>query len=59
MEGDAKRVIREWNREIEQEIRAESRHGDGRWKIVVWIALEVLWLLVLLAVFGLFSRAPW
>jgi hypothetical protein len=59
MEADAKRVIREWNREIEEEIRGAAPQDDRRWKIVVWVALEVLWLLALVAVFGLFSRAPW
>jgi len=59
MEADAKRVVREWNREIEAEIRREVPQHDGPWKIVVWIALEVLWLVVLLAVLGVFNRAHW
>jgi hypothetical protein len=59
MEADAKRVVREWNREIEAEIGGAARHDDGPWKIVVWIALEVLWFVALLALLGVFNRAHW
>ena len=59
MEADAKRVVREWNREIEAEIRREVPQDGGPWKIVVWVALEVLWLVALLAVLGVFNRAHW
>ena len=59
MEADAKRVVREWNREIEAEIGREARHDDGPWKIVVWIGLEVLWFVALLAMLGVFNRAHW
>jgi hypothetical protein len=58
MGADAKRVIREWNRQIEAEIRREALRDDGRWKIVVWVALEVLWLVALCAGLGLLSRMP-
>ena len=57
MEAHAKRVVREWNREIEAEIRREVPHDGGPWKIVVWVALEVLWLVALLAMLGVFNRA--
>jgi hypothetical protein len=57
METDPKRVVREWNREIEAEMRRDAaRHQNGRWKIVVWVALEVLWFVALFAVLGLFER---
>ena len=57
MESDPKRVVREWNREIEAEIRRrDARQEDGPWKIVVWVALAVLWFVALLAVLGLFER---
>jgi hypothetical protein len=56
---DAKRIIREWNREIEAEIRRQALRDDGRWKIVVWVALEAVWLVALFAGLGLLSRAPW
>ena len=59
MEADAKRVVREWNREIEAEIGREARRGDGPWKIVVWVALEVLWFVALFAILGVFNRAHW
>ena len=57
MEAYAKRVVREWNREIEAEIRREVPQDGGPWKIVVWVALEVLWLVALLAMLGVFNRA--
>ena len=56
METDHNRIVREWNREIEAEIRRDARHDDGPWKIIVWVALEVLWFLTLFAVLGLFER---
>ena len=57
METDSKRIVREWNREIEAEIRRrEAQRDDGPWKIVVWVALEVLWFVALFAVLGLFER---
>lgn len=59
MEGFAKRVVREWNREIDAEIRREARHDEGRWKIVVWVALELFWLAAIFVVLGFCSRVPW
>jgi hypothetical protein len=56
MEPDTKHIVREWNREIEAEIRRDTRREDGPWKVVVWVALEVLWLVALFAVLGLFER---
>jgi hypothetical protein len=58
MEPDSKRIVREWNREIEDEIRRRAaRRDDGPWRIVVWVALAVLWFVALFAVLGLFERA--
>jgi hypothetical protein len=58
MEPDSKRIVREWNREIEEEIRRrDARRDDGPWRIVVWVALAVLWFVALFAVLGLFERA--
>jgi hypothetical protein len=57
MEAYVKRVVREWNREIEAEIRREVPQDGGPWKIVVWVALEMLWLVALLAMLGVFNRA--
>jgi hypothetical protein len=59
MGADAKRIVREWNREIEAETRRDTRHDNGPWKIVVWFALELFWLVAIFAVLGLFSRVPW
>jgi len=57
MESDPKRYVREWNREIEAEIlRRNARQDDGPWKVVVWIALAIVWFGVLFAVIGLFER---
>ena len=56
METDHKQIVREWNREIEAEIRRDARRDDGPWKIIVWVALEVLWFLALFAVLGLFQQ---
>lgn len=48
-ERDSKRIIRQWNREIEDEIRREAarRGADGPWKVVAWGALWLLWLTLL------------
>ena len=59
MGADAKQIVRDWNREIEAEIRREARHDEGRWKIVLWVALELVWLMAIFAVLGVFSRVPW
>ena len=50
-EHDTKGIIRQWNREIEDEIRRETARSaaGGPWKAVVWGALWVLWLGLLLA----------
>ena len=60
MEADPKRIVREWNREIEDEMRhLAARRDDGPWKIVVWVVLEVLWFVALFAVLGLITRLHW
>jgi hypothetical protein len=57
MESDPKRVVREWNREIEAEMRRRSARGeDGPWKVVVWVALAMVWFGVLFAAIGLLER---
>ena len=49
-ERDSKRIIRQWNREIEDEIRRDKAKttGERNWRGVVWGALWVLWLGLLL-----------
>lgn len=39
-------IVRQWNREIEAEIRREDarRGGGGPWTVVAWITLWLLWL---------------
>jgi hypothetical protein len=57
MAPDPKRIVREWNREIEAEVRRRrAQQEDGRWRIVVWIALAALWFIALFAVLGFFER---
>jgi len=56
MEPDPKRIVRQWNREIEAEMHRDTRQEEGPWKIVVWVALEVLWFVALFAVLGFFER---
>ena len=52
-ERDSKRIIRQWNREIEDEIRRQNRVRDnGPWKAVVWAALWLMWLAALVALVG-------
>jgi hypothetical protein len=47
--GDSKRIIRQWDREIEDEIRRDASRNPagGPWKAVTWGALWVLWLALL------------
>jgi hypothetical protein len=60
MERDSKRIAREWKREIEAEMRRlAARRDEGRWRIVVWVVLEVMWLAGLVVVVGLFTRLYW
>jgi cell division septal protein FtsQ len=57
MESDPKRIVREWNREIEAEMRRRAaRQKDGPWKIVVWVVLAVLWFVAVFVVLALFER---
>lgn len=53
-ESDSKRIIRQWNREIEDEIRREADRDAGRgpWKAVSWGAMWLLWLGLLVALLG-------
>lgn len=52
---DSKRIIRQWDREIEDEIRREAaarEAADGPWKAVAWAALWLFWLMLLAALVG-------
>ena len=57
VEADPKRIVREWNREIEAETRRRAAGQDqGPWKIVVWVSLAILWFVALFIVIDLFER---
>jgi hypothetical protein len=50
-EHDTKRIIRQWDREIEDEIRRAAARdaANAPWKGVVWGALWLVWLGLLIA----------
>jgi len=50
-ESDSKRIIRQWDREIDDEQRraAERARAGRAWRYVSWAALWVLWLFLLAA----------
>jgi len=57
MERNSRRIAREWNREIETEIRRLAARQDQGWgRAVVWTVLELVWLVAIFAVLGVFSR---
>jgi hypothetical protein len=58
-ERETKHIIRQWNREIEDETRRLAARGkdSGPWRAVVWGAIWVLWLGALLALIALLK--PW
>jgi hypothetical protein len=57
MERDSRRIVREWNREIEAEIRRHAAQRDKGWgQVVVWTVMELVWLVAVFAVLGAFSR---
>jgi hypothetical protein len=51
MQRDSQRIARQWNREIEDEVRRDAARdvAEGRWKAVTWTGLWLLWLLLLVA----------
>ena len=54
VEPDTKHIIRQWDREIEDETRRLAAHKDeGAWRAVVWGGLWLLWLGALLGLIGL------
>jgi hypothetical protein len=57
MERKSRRIAREWNREIEAEIRRRAARQDEGWgRVVVWTVLELVWLAAVFVVLGVFSR---
>ena len=60
MEPDPDRIARDWNRQIDREMRrfAENRGGGG-WQIVVWAALALAWFAALFAGLSLLRGLQW
>jgi hypothetical protein len=53
-ERDSKGIIRQWDRDIDAELRREAvRQQSGPWRAVVWGALWCLWLGLLFGVIAL------
>jgi hypothetical protein len=48
-DDNARRRVRQWNREIDQQERAEGRDEDRFGRTVVWTLLWVMWLICLVA----------
>jgi hypothetical protein len=58
--SDVKRIVRQWNREIEDDARRHmAQRQDGRWRAVVWGALWLLWLAALCLTFAVFRPLHW
>ncbi len=57
-ERDSKRIIRQWDREIEDEIRraAARNAAGGPWRAIVWATLWLLWLGLLVLLIGQVKR---
>ncbi|MGE5269283.1 MAG: hypothetical protein ACM3JG_06365 [Thiohalocapsa sp.] len=57
MQRDSERIARQWNREIEDEIRrtAQREAAARSWRAVTWGALWLLWL-ALLALLAAYLR---
>ncbi len=59
-ERDTKWIIRQWDREIDDERRRHApRRVDGAWKFVSWAALWLVWLALLVAVVALIKPLHW
>jgi hypothetical protein len=57
METDPKRIVRDWNREIEAEIHRLAEKENDQWgKAAVWALLALAWLLLVLECFGVLPR---
>jgi len=57
---EVRRLIRQWDREIADDRRAEAApRGKEPWRAVSWFALWLLWLGVLVVIAGLFRPLHW
>ena len=58
---EIRRLIRQWDREIDDERRAQAaaRRGKEPWRAVSWFALWLLWLAVLVVIVGMIPPLHW
>jgi hypothetical protein len=57
MKRDSERIASDWNREIEAELRRLAARRDEEWgRVVVWTVLELVWLVAVFVVLGVFGR---
>jgi hypothetical protein len=58
---EIRRLIRQWDREIDDErrARAEADRGKEPWRFVSWFALWVAWLAVLVLIVGIIRPLHW
>lgn len=59
MDPDAKRIARDWNREIEREARRSAEEEAGGWGRQVVLALVALgWIILVLSRLGVLPPLP-
>ena len=57
---EIRKIIRQWDREIEDQHRREQvDRDDGPWRIVSWVALWLLWLAALVLIVELIKPLHW
>jgi hypothetical protein len=57
---EVRRLIRQWDREIDEERRADAaRRAKEPWRALSWFALWLLWLAVLVTIVGLIQPLHW
>ncbi|HEY1796027.1 MAG TPA: hypothetical protein VGG57_07895 [Stellaceae bacterium] len=57
---EVRRLIRQWDREIDDQQRAETAGREkGPWRIVSWFALWLVWLAVLVTIVELLRPLRW
>ena len=59
---DVRHIIRQWDREIQEQHRRDAEREAaqrGPWRVVSGLALWLLWLGVLMLIVGLLRPASW
>ncbi|MGH7110695.1 MAG: hypothetical protein ACREFK_09720 [Stellaceae bacterium] len=57
MDRDPKRIVREWNREIEAELRRRAAKEGNQWgRNLLWALLALAWLLLVMELLGVLPR---